>query len=128
MGQVKSYKDLEIYLLSKKLAVRVHKMTLDDLPKFEMFEEGSQIRRSSKSIVSNIVEGYGRRMYKNEFVRFLTYAVGSCDETKAHLEMLYETGSLDKQNIFEQLINGYEEVGSKLFRFREAVIKSHRSS
>ena len=128
MGQVKSYKDLEIYLLSKKLAVRVHKMTLDDLPKFEMFEEGSQIRRSSKSIVSNIVEGYGRRRYKNEFVRFLTYAVGSCDETKAHLEMLYVTGSLDKQNIFEQLINGYEEVGSKLFRFREAVIKGHRSS
>ena len=128
MGQVNSYKDLEIYLLSKKLAVRVHKMTLDDLPKFEMFEEGSQIRRSSKSIVSNIVEGYGRRRYKNEFVRFLTYAVGSCDETKAHLEMLYETGSLDKQNIFEQLINGYEEVGSKLFRFREAVIKGHRSS
>ncbi len=128
MGQVRSYKDLEIYLLSKKLAVRVHKMTLDDLPKFEMFEEGSQIRRSSKSIVSNIVEGYGRRRYKNEFVRFLTYAVGSCDETKAHLEMLYETGSLDKQNIFEQLINGYEEVGAKLFRFREAVIKGHRSS
>jgi len=128
MGQVKSYKDLEIYLLSKKLAVRVHRITLDDLPKFEMFEEGSQIRRSSKSIVSNIVEGYGRRRYKNEFVRFLTYAVGSCDETKAHLEMLYETGSLDKQNIFEQLINGYEEVGSKLFRFREAVIKGHRSS
>jgi len=128
MGQVKSYKDLEIYLLSKKLAVRVHKMTLDDLPKFEMFEEGSQIRRSSKSIVSNIVEGYGRRRYKNEFVRFLTYAVGSCDETKAHLEMLYETGSLKKQNIFEQFINGYEEVGSKLFRFREAVIKGHRSS
>ena len=128
MGQVKSYKDLEIYLLSKKLAVRVQRITLDDLPKFEMFEEGSQIRRSSKSIVSNIVEGYGRRRYKNEFVRFLTYAVGSCDETKAHLEMLYETGSLDKQNIFEQLINGYEEVGSKLFRFREAVIKGHRSS
>lgn len=128
MGQVKSYKDLEIYLLSKKLAVRVHKMTLDDLPKFEMFEEGSQIRRFSKSIVSNIVEGYGRRRYKNEFVRFLTYAVGSCDETKAHLEMLYETGSLKKQNIFKQLINGYEEVGSKLFRFREAVIKGHRSS
>ena len=128
MGQVKSYKDLEVYLLSKKLAVRVDKMTLDNLPKFEMFEEGCQIRRSSKSIVSNIVEGYGRRRYKNEFIRFLTYAVGSCDETKAHLEMLYETGSLNKQNIFEQLIKGYEELGSKLFRFREAVIKGHRSS
>ncbi len=47
-----SYKDLEVYSLSKELAVKVHKMTLKDLPKFEMYEEGSQIRRSSKSIVS----------------------------------------------------------------------------
>ena len=43
-----------------------------DLPKFEMFEEGSQIRRSSKSVRSNIVEGYGKRHYKNDFIRFLT--------------------------------------------------------
>jgi len=53
---MKSYKDLEIYKLSHSLAVGVHKMTLKELPKFEMYEEGSQIRRSSKSIVSNIVE------------------------------------------------------------------------
>ena len=56
----KSYRDLEIYRLSKKLAVDVHRMTLEELPKFEMFEEGSQIRKSSKSVVSNIVEGFGR--------------------------------------------------------------------
>ena len=42
----KSYRDLEIYRLSKKLAVDVHRMTLEELPKFEMFEEGSQIRKS----------------------------------------------------------------------------------
>lgn len=51
-----SYKDLEIYRLAKELAVKIHKMTLEDLPKFEVYEEGSQIRRSSKSVVSNIVE------------------------------------------------------------------------
>jgi four helix bundle protein len=55
----KSYHDLEIYVLAKELAVRVHKMTLEMLPKFELYEEGSQIRRSSKSVVSTIVEGYG---------------------------------------------------------------------
>ena len=37
-------------------------MTLDNLPKFEMYEEGSQIRRSSKAVASNIVEGFGRRL------------------------------------------------------------------
>lgn len=92
-----SYRDLEIFVLAKELAVKVHKATLNGLPKFEMYEEGSQVRRSSKSIVSNIVEGYGSRRYKNDFILFLTYAVASCDETKAHLELLCETGSLQRE-------------------------------
>ena len=120
-----SYKDLEIYLLAKDLAVKVHKMTLEDLPKFEMYEEGSQIRRSSKSIVSNIAEGFGRRRYKNEFIQFLTYAVASCDETKVHLELLYETRSI-KKDLFEELFHGYEELFAKLFNFRKTVINNHR--
>ena len=122
-----SYKDLEIYSLGKELAVKVHKMTIENLPKFEMFEEGSQIRRSSKSIVSNIVEGYGRRKYLNDFIHFLTYAIASCDETKVHLEMLNETGSLTEGNT-EELYQKYEELGAKLYNFREAVAKSHRTT
>ena len=102
-------------------------MTIEKLPKFEMYEEGSQIRRSSKSIVSNIVEGSGRRRYKNEFIQFLTYAIASCDETKVHLEMLHETECL-KKDVFENLVHSYEELGVKLFNFREGVINSHRAS
>ena len=55
---MKNYKDLEIYQLSYELAIKVHKMSLK-LPKYEIFEEGSQLRRSSKGITSTIVEGYG---------------------------------------------------------------------
>jgi len=123
----KSYKDLDIYKLSKKLSVEIHKMTLEDLPHFEKYEQASQIRRSSKSIVANIVEGYGRRIYKNEFVKFLTYAVASCDETKAHLEILFETGSINKK-IFDSIYKSYEELGAKIYRFRAAVIERHRGS
>ena len=47
------YKKLKIYQLAHDLAVRVHRMSMT-LPKFETFEEGSQIRRSSKSVSSNI--------------------------------------------------------------------------
>ena len=125
MKKPQSYKDLEVYSPAKEFAVKVHRLTIDKLPKFEMYEEGSQIRRSSKSIVSNVVEGFGRRRYKNEFIQFLTYAIASCDETKVHLEMLYETGSL-KKDFFEELFHAYEELGAKLFNFREAVIRSHR--
>ena len=51
-----SYKNLEIWELSRELSIDIHKMTLR-LPKFELYETGSQIRRSSKSVRSNIVEG-----------------------------------------------------------------------
>lgn len=56
-----SYKNLEIWQLARELFIDIHKMTIAKLPKFEMFEEGSQIRKSIKSAKSTIVEGYGRR-------------------------------------------------------------------
>ncbi len=120
-----NYKDLEIYILSHTLAVKVHKMTLKELPKFEMYEEGSQIRRSSKSIVSNIVEGFGRRRYKREFIQFLTYSLASCDETKEHLELLFDTKSMKNKEQFEYFLSGYEELGSKLSNFIKSVEKHH---
>jgi len=121
---MQSYKDLEIYRVSHRLAIEVHKMTLQDLPKFEMYEEGSQIRRSSKSIVATIVEGFGRKQYQQEYSRYLTYAIASCDETKEHLELLFETDSLGKKDLFERLLAGYESLGKMLYRFRETVTKS----
>ncbi len=50
---MKSYKDLEIYKSSYDLAIKVHKISLK-LPKYEMYEEGSQVRKSSKGITSCI--------------------------------------------------------------------------
>ena len=76
-----SYRNLTIWQESRGIVVDVHKMTLTKLPTFELYEEGSQIRRSIKSVKSNIVEGYGRRRYKQEYIRFLTFAQASCDET-----------------------------------------------
>lgn len=120
-----SYKNLEIYKLSHNLAVEVHKMTLRDLPKFEMYEEGSPIRRSSKSIVTNIVEGFGRRRYKQEFILYLTYSQASCDETKEHLELLFDTKSLKNNEKFDRFLKGYEMLGAKLSNFIKSVEKGH---
>ena len=70
----KSYRDLESYKLSYDLAVEVHRFSLT-LPQYEMYEEGSQVRKSSKGITSCIAEGYGRKKYKAEFIKFLVYPV-----------------------------------------------------
>ena len=122
-----SYKKMEIWKIARDVSVDIHYMTLNSLPKFEMYEEGSQIRRSSKSIRSNIVEGYGRRYYKQDFIRFLMYAHASCDETIDHLEILYETKSLKDDELFNNLNIKLNELESKINRFIQTVSKSHLS-
>ena len=123
-----SYKKLEIWQHSKSLVVDIHKMTLAKLPKFEMYEEGSQIRRSIKSVKSNIVEGYGRRRYKQDFVRFLVYALASLDETTDHLETLFETGSLRDSALYDDLHSRLATLGGKLNKFLSSVEAGHISS
>ncbi|MFH0888421.1 MAG: four helix bundle protein [Planctomycetota bacterium] len=120
----KSYNDLEIYKLAHKLVVESHKITLD-LPQFELYAEGSQIRRSSKSISANIEEGFGRRRYKAEFVKYLVYAHASCDETIEHLELIYETKSLNDKNIFDTFMTEYDKLGRMLNKFIQSVEQSH---
>lgn len=120
---MQSYKDLEIYRLAHDLAVKMHEMTLQDLPKFEMYEQGSQIRRSSKSIVATIVEGFGRKSYQQEFIRYLTYAIASCDETKEHLELLFDTKSFSNEIKYKNWIQELEKLGKKLYNFRKTVAK-----
>jgi len=123
-----SYRDLEIWKLARETAIAVHRMTLDNLPKFEMYEEGSQIRRSAKSISANIVEGYGRRRYKQEFIRFLVFAHASCDETTEHLEMLFETGSLTNELVYRDLSARLDLLGRKLNVFIDSVERLHRTN
>lgn len=126
MRAFQTYKDLEIYQLSHDLAIEIHKVSLS-LPKFELYEEGSQLRRSAKAIPVNIVEGFGRRRYKNDFIRFLTFALASCDETKEHLKILYETEALNDNDIFDSFILRYEELGRKIHNFIKAVESGHKS-
>lgn len=121
------YRRLEVWKSARELTIEIHEMTLNSLPKFEMFETGSQIRRSVKSVRSNIVEGFGKRIWKADFVRHLTYAIGSCDETIDHLETLVETKSLADQNLFRSLAERLDLLKRQLVRFRQGVQREHRS-
>ena len=116
-----SYRNLEVWHLARDLSIDIHKMTLEKLPKFEMFEEGTQIRRSSKSVRSNIVEGYGRRIYKMDYIKHLLYAQASNDETIDHLEILFETKSLTDDKLFKDLSERLNTVGKKLNKFIQAI-------
>ena len=122
-----SYKKLEVWQLARELVVDIHKMTLDSLPKHEMYEEGAQIRRSIKSVKSTLVEGYGRRQYKQDFLRFIHFALASNYEITDHLETLYETGSLTNHNLYQDLHNRLDRLGKQLNMFIKSVSKEHIS-
>jgi four helix bundle protein len=115
---MKSYRDLEIYQAAYRLAIKVHRMTLT-LPKYEMYEQGSQVRRSTKSIKDNIVEGYGRKRYKQEFIRYLVFAHASSDEAISQLTMIDEIHFESKG--LTELISEYEILGRRIYKFMEYV-------
>lgn len=113
---MKSYRDLDVYNESKKLAVLIHTMSLT-FPKHEMYEEGSQIRRSSKAVTALIVEGYGRRRYKADFIKYLVYSQAECDETIVHLDFLFETESLKDKASYDKIRNEYDFLSKKINKF-----------
>ena len=117
---MQTYKDLEIYQLAHRLAIEIHELSLK-FPNFERYEEGSQVRRSSKAVSSNIVEGFGRKHYPLEYVRFLIFAHSSCNETIEHLEILFKTNSLCEKQKFEYFMEEYDKLGRKLNKFIQSV-------
>ncbi|MCF7815252.1 MAG: four helix bundle protein [Candidatus Cloacimonetes bacterium] len=119
-----SYKDLDIYQIAFKLSLKVHKLSLE-LPKFEMFEQGSQIRRSSKSIKDQIAEGYGRRNYKADFIRFLVYAQASNDECTNQIETIIEI--YPENHEWKTLLKEYNILGMKINKFIQYVNESWRT-
>ncbi len=121
---MKSYRDLEIYQIAYELAMEVHKMTMQ-LPKYELYEQGSQIRRSSKRIKDTIAEGFGRRRYKDEFVRFLIFAHSSCDETISQLHMISDLHFPEEP--LTELLNRYDNLGRKINSFIQYVETSWKT-
>ena len=103
------YRNLEVYTLAYELSLKIHRMSLA-LPSFEKFEEGSQIRRSSKSVCANIVEGFALRKHKNEYIHYLYRAYGSSEETVFHLQVLYETESMKDVTMYNELIASYRHL------------------
>lgn len=92
-----------------------------------MYEGSSQIKRSSKSITPNIIGGYGRRNYENDFIRFVTFTLTEYNETVTHLEFLHETESLANAEQLLRFNEKYNTSGKMLNQFLHAIQTKHIS-
>jgi four helix bundle protein len=81
---IRTIVDLEVFNISYQLAMEVFHIS-KQFPKEEKYSLTDQIVRSSRSISANIAEGWGKRVYENEFKKHLIYAMGSLEETKTWL-------------------------------------------
>jgi four helix bundle protein len=120
-----SYRNLEIWKLARQQDIELHSLSYG-LPRHQLYEIGSQIRRSAHSVRSNIVEGYGRRRYKQEYIKFLTYAIASNDETRDHLETLLEVGLVEPSESYEKLVAVCDSLGKQLNLFIRSVERRHQ--
>lgn len=120
---MRTFRDLEVYKKSFRLHIEIHELSMT-FPKFEMYELGSQIRRSSNSVPANIAEGYNNQ-HTNIYLEGLNRAVGEAQETQHHLDAAFEKKYLGQKK-FNELEASYTECIKMMFGLRKALLKKHR--
>ena len=121
MGQ---YKELKVYIKAFELAMEIFHLSLK-FPSEEKFGLTSQIRRSSRSVCSNIAEGYRKRRYKPHFISKLTDADMENSETIVWIDFAISCGFIDIVTQ-EKLTHKAEEIG-KLLCFMLVSLRSDAS-
>ena len=121
MAKISRVGDLKVYRRLVDLHLRVHKLSLT-FPKFELYELGAQMRRSSNSAPANIAEGFNNK-HKNIYLESLSRAMGEIRETQHHLMVAYRKGyTLDGG--YDELVSEYNEC-AKMLRAIERSIGKH---
>ncbi len=109
---IKSYRDLEVYQRAKALVVPIHNLVAK-YPTHERFDLCDQMRRASKSVVANIVEGYSHKDTPGKAKQFWRLAMGSANEMVEHLETSIALG-YTSQEICSPYIEEYEITAKQL--------------
>ncbi|HAL92629.1 MAG TPA: hypothetical protein DCM68_06360 [Verrucomicrobia bacterium] len=118
MGQLNSFRDLKVYQKLKGLHLDVHRESLL-FPKFELYELGSQVRRSSNAAPAILAEGWGSR-HTNIYIEAINRALGEVRETQHHLDVAKEKTYLTEQR-FADLDAGYDECDRMLEGLHQAL-------
>jgi four helix bundle protein len=109
---IASFKDLIVYKKAFEHAMKIFQLT-KTFPKEKQFSLTDQIRRSSRSICTNIGEAWRKRRYPAHFVNKLTDADAEASETMIWLDFALECGYLDAQ-VHKKLSSEYEQIGRML--------------
>ncbi len=108
MKIIKSHKELIVYQLAFKVSMEIYQIT-KSFPKEEVFSLTSQIRRSSRSVCSNLAEAFRKRRYEKSFVSKLSDSEGEAAETQVWLDYSLEC-QYANQETYIRLFADYEKI------------------
>jgi len=114
---IKNVFDLEVFKASYELAMAIFEVS-GCFPKEERYSLTDQIVRSSRSVSANIAEGWGKRIYENDFKRHLIYAMGSIEETKVWLLFAKDCRYLPEDK-YLTLSSQSDQLGARVYRLFE---------
>jgi four helix bundle protein len=106
------FRDLRVYQLAYKLAMEIFKITTK-FPKEERYSLSDQIRRSSRSIVTNLAEAYRKRQYPKHFLSKLSDSDAELAETIVWLDFSKDCEYINSDE-HSYFIKEYAEVGRLL--------------
>jgi len=105
---IRGFRDLKVWQKAMDAAMLVFDVS-GRFPKHEVYSLTDQLRRSSRSVPSNIAEAWRKRRYPAAFVSRLNDAEGEAAETQTHIEMALRCGYLTVEQA-QSLDSAYEEV------------------
>jgi four helix bundle protein len=108
----KRVQDLEVYGLAFETAMKIFEIT-KSLPNEEKYSLTDQIRRSSRSVCTNLAEGWRKRKYIAVFTNKLLDAAQEAAETQVWLEFARECSYIDHA-VFAELHERYEHIFAML--------------
>ena len=110
--KIRSHKDLDVYKLAFESAMDIFDMS-KQFPIEEKYALTDQVRRSSRSVCSNLAESFRKRKYPKAFVSKLSDSEGEAAETQTWLEFSLECKYIEVQT-YNNLIEKYDNIIGKL--------------
>lgn len=112
MSRIQSHEELHVYRLAFEAGMRIFELS-KGFPREETYALTDQIRRSSRSVCSNIAEAWRKRRYEAAFVSKLNDAESEAAETQTWLRFAVECGYLSAE-AGQDLHRTYDHIIGKL--------------
>jgi four helix bundle protein len=108
MDKIRSHKDLKVYQLAYEAALEIHEIT-KSFPREERYSLTDQIRRSSRSVCSNIAEAFRKRRYSKNFISKLSDSEAESGEVQVWLDLSESFKYIDNKT-HNDLYDKYEHI------------------